>query len=103
MAQDKDERPRGTGAGTGSPRKAAETEDKKATSDRGAPRATGNGGTAQDIHASRRQQYLIALRRLGPAMAGSQPPSLDAVVDYLSPPGNFEIVGRGETAGAHAL
>ena len=56
MAQDKDERPTGTGAGPGSPRKAAETEDKKATSDRGAPRATGNGGTAQDIHATRRQQ-----------------------------------------------
>ena len=99
MAQDKDERPTGTGAGTGSPRKAAETEDKKATSDRSAPRATGNGGTAQDIHASRRQQYLIALRRLGPAMAGNQPPSLDAVVDYLSRQEGFEIVGRVKPAG----
>jgi subtilisin len=99
MAQDKDERPTGTGAGTGSPRKAAETEDKKAISDRGAPRATGNGGTAQDIHASRRQQYLIALRRLGPAMAGSQPPSLDAVVDYLSRQEGFEVVGRVKPAG----
>src|SRR5258707_91923 len=99
MAQDKDERPTGTGAGTGSPRKAAETEDKKATSERGAARATGNGGTTQDIHASRRQQDLIALPRPGPAKAGSQPPSLDAVVDYLSRQEGFEIVGRVKPAG----
>jgi subtilisin len=90
MAQDKDERPTGTGA----PRKAAETEDKKAISDRSAPRATGNGGTGQDIHASRRQQYLIALRRLGPAMTGSQPQSIDAVVDYLSRQEGIEVVAR---------
>jgi subtilisin len=90
MAQDKDERPTGTGA----PRKAAETEDKKAISDRSAPRATGNGGTGQGIHASRRQPYLIALRRLGPAMTGSQPQSIDAVVDYLSRQEGIEIVAR---------
>ena len=54
MAQDKEER-----TTTGSLRKGPETEDKKATSDRGAPRATGNGGTAQDIHASRRQDSSV--------------------------------------------
>ncbi len=37
MAQDKDERTTGAGA----PRKAAEAEDKKAISDRSAPRAAG--------------------------------------------------------------
>jgi hypothetical protein len=97
MAQEKDKDERVTG--TGSPRKAAETEDKKPISDRSAPRATGNGGTGQDIHASRRQQYLIALRRLGPPMAGSQPQSIDGVVDYLSRQEGFEIIGRVKPAG----
>jgi subtilisin len=95
MAQDKDERV----AATGSSRKAAETEDKKAISDRGAPRATGNGGIGQSIQASRRHQYLIALRPFGPALAGSQPQSIDAVVDYLTRQHGFEIVGRVKPAG----
>src|SRR5258708_15071713 len=95
MAQDKDER----ATATGSPRKAPETEDRKASSDRAAPRANGNGGIRGGILASRRQQYLIALRRLGPAMAGSQPQSIDAVVDYLSRQEGFETVGRVKPAG----
>src|SRR5258707_14108361 len=99
MAQDKDERPTGTGAGTGSPRKAAETEDKKPISDRSAPRATGNGGTGQDIHASRRQQYLIALRRLGPPMAGSQPQSIVGVVDHPNRQEGFQIHGPMNSTG----
>src|SRR5260370_21253343 len=90
MAQDKDERTTGAGA----PRKAAEAEDKKAISDRSAPRAAGNGGTGQGAHASGRQKYLIALRRLGPAMTGSQPQSIDAVADYLSRQEGVEVVAR---------
>jgi len=100
MAQDKDERTTGTGTtGTGAARKAVEAEDKKTISDRGTPRATGNGGTDQGLHASRRQQYLIALRRLGSAMAGSQPQSIDAVIDYLSRQDGIEIIARVKSAG----
>jgi len=104
MAQDKDERTTGTGTagtgtGTGAPRKAVETEDKKAIADRATARTTGNGGPGQGVQASRRQQYLIAVRRLGPAMAGSQPQSIDAVVDYLSRQEGIEIVARMKPAG----
>jgi subtilisin family serine protease len=94
MAQDKDER----ATATGSPRKAAETEDKKAISDRAVPRVSGNGGTGQGSHAARRQ-YVIALRRLGPAMAGGPPQSVDAVVDYLGRQEGIEIVARLKPAG----
>jgi subtilisin family serine protease len=94
MAQDKDER----ATATGSPRKAPETEDKKASSDRGAPRPNGNSGIGPGIQASRRQQYLIALRRLGPPMTGTPPQSIDAVVDYLSRQDGFEVVGRVKSA-----
>jgi subtilisin len=99
MAQEKDERARGTG----SLRKAAEAEDKKATSDRTAPRATDNGGHGQGIHVPPRRQYLVALRRLGPAIAGVQPQSIDAVVDYLGQQADVEIVARVKPAGIRSF
>lgn len=89
MAQDKEER-----TATGLPRKASETEDKKVISDRASSRPGANGGTARGSHASRPQQYLIALRRLGPAMAGSPPHAIDAVVDYLGRQEGIDIVAR---------
>ncbi len=95
MAQDKDER----ATATGSPRKAPETDDKKASADRTAQRTNGNGGIGSGIQASRRQQYLIALRRPGPAVSSTQPQSIDAVVDYLSRQEGFEVVGRVKAAG----
>jgi len=94
MAQEKDER----ATATGSPRKTAEAEDKK-VADRAAPRAAGNGGTGnsatgEGISAPRRRQYLMAPRLLGPATAGIQPQSMDAVADYLGRQEGVEIIAR---------
>jgi len=93
MAQEKDER----ATGTGSPRKTAEAEDKK-VADRAAPRTAGNGVTGEGISAPLRRQYLIAVRRLGPAIAGIQSQSMDAIVDYLGRQEGVEIVARAKPA-----
>jgi subtilisin len=92
MAAEKEER--ATTAGT--PRRAAEAEDRKAA-ERSA-QAT-NGATGERLQGQRRQQYLIALRPSGWAFAGSPPPSVDTIVDYLGRQEDVEIVSRVKPAG----
>src|SRR5882757_5125843 len=94
IAQDKDERV------TASVRRTGEADDKKTTATgRTAPRMSTNGGTGAGVLAQRRQQYLIALRPLGPALSGFQPQSIDAVVDYLKRQEDVEIIARVKPAG----
>lgn len=93
MAAEKEER--ATTAGTS--RRAAEAEDRKAA-ERSA-QAT-NGATGERPQGHRRQQYLIAIRPSGWTFAGSPPPSVDTVVDYLDRQEDVEIVSRAKPAGA---
>ena len=97
MAEKADKEERATISGA-SRRTIAETaEDKRA--ERAGQRARANGRTSQGADASRRQQYLIALRRVGPA-TGFQAQSIDAVVDYLGRQEDVEIVARQKPADA---
>lgn len=93
MAAEKEER--ATTAGTA--RRAAEAEDRR-TAERSVQST--NGATGERLHGERRQQYLIALRPSGWAFAGSPPPSVDTVVDYLGRQEGVEIVSRVKPAGA---
>lgn len=100
MAQEKDERT------TPSARKAAEaSEGKTAGPGRASPKPAVNGGAGPGTVARRRQQYLIAVRPLGPGLSGApglsggQPQSIEAVVDYLSQQEDIEIVRRVKPAG----
>src|SRR5260221_5226159 len=88
MAADKEERT----PSTGSSRRSAEAEDRKAAAER-ASRATTNGGSGpgQD---TRRRAYLIALRQPNPLFAAAAPQSIEAIVDYLGRQEDVEIVAR---------
>src|SRR2546423_1159558 len=68
MAADKEERT----PSTGSPRRSAETEDRKAAAER-TSRTTTNGGSSPG-QATRRQPYLIALRQPNPLLAAAAAP-----------------------------
>src|SRR5258708_4002080 len=88
MAADKEERT----PATGSSRRWAEAEDRKAAAER-ASRATTNGGSGPG-QATRRQAYLIALRQPNPLFAAAAPQSIEAIVDYLGRQDDVEIVAR---------
>jgi hypothetical protein len=99
MAQDKEER--ATGA-TGSSRRTADSDEKKAASERASARGAANGGN-RELAAARHRQYLIALRHPGtmaafgaPAMAMTPvvPQSVDAIVDYLEHQDDVEVAAR---------
>jgi len=92
MAADKEER----APSTGSPRRSAETEDRKVAAER-ASRATSNGGSGTG-QATRRQPYLIALRQPNPLFAAAAPQSIEAIVDYLGRQEDVEIVARQKPA-----
>src|SRR5207302_5368900 len=88
MAADKEERT----PSTGSSRRSAETEDRKAAAER-TSRTTTNGGSSPG-QATRRQPYLIALRQPNPLFAAAAPQSIEAIVDYLGRQEDVEIVAR---------
>src|SRR5258708_31917016 len=92
MAAEKEER----ASSTGSSRRSAEAEDRKAATER-TSRSTTNGGSGAD-HAMRRQRYLIALRQPNQLFGGSPPQSIEAVVDYLGRQEGVEIVARQKPA-----
>jgi subtilisin len=99
MAEKAEKEDRATSTGASRRGAAESTDDKRAAIGRASSgqRLTGNGRTSQVAGASRRQQYLIALRRLDP---GFQPQSIDAVVDYLGRQDDVEIIARQKPAGA---
>jgi hypothetical protein len=91
---EKEERATTTGSAT---RRASETEDRKAASERGQTQTA--PGAAVDVavdgaHGQRQQQYLIALRMAGTPLNAPPSHSIDALAQYLGRQDDVEIVGR---------